>query len=51
MSQSRPNPIGLHRSRIVARGADWVELAAIEVVTGTRVLDVRPVITSEGDGR
>jgi tRNA (Thr-GGU) A37 N-methylase len=50
-SQSRPNPIGLHRSRIVARGPDWVELAAIEVVTGTPVLDVKPVIPSEGDGR
>lgn len=50
-SESRPNPIGLHRSTVVDRGEDWIEVAAIEVVTGTPVLDVKPVIPVEGDSR
>jgi tRNA-Thr(GGU) m(6)t(6)A37 methyltransferase TsaA len=50
-SESRPNPIGLHRSTVVDRGKDWIEIAAIEVITGTPVIDVKPVITREGDVR
>jgi tRNA-Thr(GGU) m(6)t(6)A37 methyltransferase TsaA len=46
-SNDRPNPIGLHRTTIVARDADWIEVANLEVVDGTPVVDVKPVIPAE----
>lgn len=50
-SPDRPNPIGLHRTTIVGRGADWVDVANLEAVDGTPVVDVKPVIeTDRGDG-
>lgn len=50
-SESRPNPIGLHRGTIVDQGKDWIEIDALEVITGTPVIDVKPVISNEGDVR
>ena len=50
-SESRPNPIGLHRTTIVDRGAGWIEVAAMEVVTGTPVIDVKPVMPTEARSR
>jgi tRNA-Thr(GGU) m(6)t(6)A37 methyltransferase TsaA len=46
-SPDRPNPIGLHRTTIVARGVDWIEVAELEVLDGTPVVDVKPVIERE----
>jgi tRNA-Thr(GGU) m(6)t(6)A37 methyltransferase TsaA len=43
-SPNRPNPIGLHRARIVARDGLQIELDALEAIDGTPVVDVKPAI-------
>lgn len=46
-SPDRPNPIGLHRTSVTGRGAGWIEVANLEALDGTPVVDVKPVIGSE----
>ena len=41
-SPNRPNPLGLHRARIVARAGLRIEVDALEAVDGTPVVDVKP---------
>jgi tRNA-Thr(GGU) m(6)t(6)A37 methyltransferase TsaA len=43
-SPNRPNPIGLHRARIVARDGLHIEVDALEALDGTPVVDVKPAI-------
>jgi tRNA-Thr(GGU) m(6)t(6)A37 methyltransferase TsaA len=43
-SPSRPNPVGLHRARIVARAGLRIQVDALEAVDGTPVVDVKPAI-------
>lgn len=43
-SQDRPNPIGLHRVRVLAVRPGVIDVDAIEAVDGTPVLDLKPVI-------
>jgi tRNA-Thr(GGU) m(6)t(6)A37 methyltransferase TsaA len=47
-SQDRPNPVGLHRVRVVAVDGPRVRVRDLEAVDGTPVVDVKPVI---GGGR
>lgn len=46
-SPDRPNPIGLHRTAIVDRADEWIEVANLEAVDGTPVVDVKPVIAED----
>ena len=39
---NRPNPVGLHRARIVARDGLRSEVDALEAIDGTPVTDVKP---------
>jgi tRNA-Thr(GGU) m(6)t(6)A37 methyltransferase TsaA len=43
-SPNRPNPIGLHRARIVARDGLRIEVDALEAIDGTPVVDVKPAL-------
>jgi len=43
-SPNRPNPIGLHRARIMARAGLLIEVDALEAIDGTPVVDVKPAI-------
>ena len=43
-SPHRPNPVGLHRARIVARAGLRIEVDALEAMDGTPVVDVKPAI-------
>jgi tRNA-Thr(GGU) m(6)t(6)A37 methyltransferase TsaA len=43
-SPDRPNPIGLHRVRVVAVEGGAVGVDALEAVDGTPVLDLKPVL-------
>ncbi|WP_300008861.1 tRNA (N6-threonylcarbamoyladenosine(37)-N6)-methyltransferase TrmO [Pseudonocardia sp.] len=43
-SPHRPNPIGLHRVRIVAISGNEIEVTGLEAVDGTPVVDVKPVL-------
>jgi tRNA-Thr(GGU) m(6)t(6)A37 methyltransferase TsaA len=43
-SPDRPNPVGLHRVRIVAIDGLSLRVADLEAVDGTPILDVKPVL-------
>ena len=45
-SQDRPNPVGLHRVRVVAVDGTRVRVRDLEAVDGTPVVDVKPVLRS-----
>ena len=45
-SPSRPNPIGLHRARIVAHDGLQIEVDALEAIDGTPVVDIMPIVPS-----
>ena len=47
-SPNRPNPVGLHRARIVARDGLRIEVDALEAIDGTPVVDVKPAIGRQG---
>ena len=42
-SPDRPNPIGLHRVRVLAVGAGQLEVEPLEAIDGTPVVDLKPV--------
>jgi tRNA-Thr(GGU) m(6)t(6)A37 methyltransferase TsaA len=46
-SADRPNPIGLHRVRIVAVDGTRIRVQGLEAVDGTPVVDVKPVIAGD----
>lgn len=48
-SPARPNPIGLHRVRVLATGDDWLEVEPLEAIDGTPVVDIKPV-WRDGEG-
>ena len=50
-SADRPNPIGLHRVRIVSIEGARVRVRQLEAVDGTPVLDVKPVLSSDPSAR
>ena len=48
-SPDRPNPIGLHRCRILQVRQDGVLIDAIEAIDGTPILDIKPVVREAND--
>jgi len=50
-SPHRPNPIGLHRVRVLEVAADRLRVADLEALDGTPVLDLKPVIGSDPNDR
>jgi len=49
-SPDRPNPIGLHRVRVLEIAASVrVRVAPLEAVDGTPVIDVKPVLSAPSD--
>jgi tRNA-Thr(GGU) m(6)t(6)A37 methyltransferase TsaA len=43
---SRPNPIGLHRVRVLGLDGVRIHVSGIEAIDGTPVVDVKPVLSS-----
>ena len=43
-SPDRPNPIGLHRVKVVATDGPRIQVRPLEALNGTPVLDVKPVL-------
>ncbi len=43
-SPDRPNPIGLHRVRVVALAPGQLEVEPLEAIDGTPVVDIKPVL-------
>jgi tRNA-Thr(GGU) m(6)t(6)A37 methyltransferase TsaA len=49
-SPDRPNPIGLHRAKVVSINADGsLQVDALEAIDGTPVIDIKPVLEHEGN--
>ena len=46
-SPDRPNPIGLHRVRVLAVDGLRVHVSDLEAVDGTPIVDVKPVLSRE----
>jgi tRNA-Thr(GGU) m(6)t(6)A37 methyltransferase TsaA len=46
-SPHRPNPIGLHTVRITAVAGCRVQVAALEALDGTPILDLKPVLNPD----
>jgi tRNA-Thr(GGU) m(6)t(6)A37 methyltransferase TsaA len=44
-SPDRPNPIGLHRVRIVAVVGNRIRVSDLEALDGTPIIDVKPVLS------
>ncbi|MCW3014382.1 MAG: tRNA-Thr(GGU) m(6)t(6)A37 methyltransferase TsaA [Solirubrobacterales bacterium] len=47
-SPDRPNPIGLHRVRVLALHGLRLKVADLEALDSTPVIDVKPVIATDG---
>jgi tRNA-Thr(GGU) m(6)t(6)A37 methyltransferase TsaA len=45
-SPDRPNPIGLHRVRVLAIDGTRVRVRDLEALDGTPIVDVKPVLRS-----
>jgi tRNA-Thr(GGU) m(6)t(6)A37 methyltransferase TsaA len=45
-SASRPNPIGLHRVRVLGIDGIRVHVGGLEAIDGTPIVDVKPVLGS-----
>jgi tRNA-Thr(GGU) m(6)t(6)A37 methyltransferase TsaA len=43
-SPDRPNPIGLHRVRILEIAGTRIRVSALEALDGTPIVDVKPVL-------
>ena len=43
-SPDRPNPIGLHRVRIVSIDGSRVQVSDLEAINGTPIVDVKPLL-------
>jgi tRNA-Thr(GGU) m(6)t(6)A37 methyltransferase TsaA len=43
-SPDRPNPIGLHRTKVISVKKDTIEVEALEVLDQTPLIDIKPVL-------
>ncbi|HEY2016137.1 MAG TPA: tRNA (N6-threonylcarbamoyladenosine(37)-N6)-methyltransferase TrmO [Bryobacteraceae bacterium] len=49
-SPDRPNPVGLHRSKVLSVDLNgWLEVQGLEAIDGTPVVDIKPVLERSGD--
>jgi tRNA-Thr(GGU) m(6)t(6)A37 methyltransferase TsaA len=47
-SPDRPNPVGLHRAKILRVDGDrWLEVQGLEAIDGTPIIDIKPVLEQE----
>jgi tRNA-Thr(GGU) m(6)t(6)A37 methyltransferase TsaA len=47
-SPDRPNPVGLHRVRVLAVEARRLRVGPLEAIDGTPVIDLKPVLRTDG---
>jgi tRNA-Thr(GGU) m(6)t(6)A37 methyltransferase TsaA len=45
-SPDRPNPLGLHRVKVLEIEANHLRIGPIEAIDGTPVIDIKPVVES-----
>lgn len=50
-SPDRPNPIGLHEVEVTAVDGTRIEVAGLEAIDGTPIIDIKPVLSAAVDER
>jgi tRNA (Thr-GGU) A37 N-methylase len=48
-SPDRPNPLGLHRVKVLEIAGNRLKVGPIEAVDGTPVVDIKPVLSGSAD--
>ena len=48
-SPDRPNPLGLHRVRVLEAGTNGLTVSPLEAIDGTPVLDIKPTLADWND--
>jgi tRNA-Thr(GGU) m(6)t(6)A37 methyltransferase TsaA len=48
-SPDRPNPLGLHRVKVLKMTQDTLQVAPIEAIDATPVVDIKPVLLESAD--
>ena len=48
-SPDRPNPLGLHRVKVLAIAGERLKVGPIEAIDGTPVVDIKPVLPQSAD--
>jgi tRNA-Thr(GGU) m(6)t(6)A37 methyltransferase TsaA len=49
-SPDRPNPIGLHRAKVLSVDGDrWLQVQGLEAIDDTPIIDIKPVLEHNGD--
>jgi tRNA-Thr(GGU) m(6)t(6)A37 methyltransferase TsaA len=49
-SPDRPNPIGMHRAKVLSIDGDrWLEVQGLEAIDGTPIIDIKPVLERSCD--
>jgi tRNA-Thr(GGU) m(6)t(6)A37 methyltransferase TsaA len=48
-SPDRPNPIGLHRVRVVEMARNGIKVGPLEAIDGTPIVDIKPVLSVDDD--
>jgi tRNA-Thr(GGU) m(6)t(6)A37 methyltransferase TsaA len=49
-SPDRPNPLGLHRVRVLEVDGRRLKVGPLEAIDGTPVVDIKPVLAKSADG-
>lgn len=50
-SPHRPNPIGLHETRVASIDGTRIEVESLEAIDGTPILDIKPVLRGNPSAR
>jgi tRNA-Thr(GGU) m(6)t(6)A37 methyltransferase TsaA len=48
-SPDRPNPLGLHRVKVLGMDRARLQVGPIEAIDGTPVIDIKPVLSDSAD--
>jgi len=48
-SPDRPNPLGLHRVKVLSITGERLQVGPIEAIDGTPVVDIKPVLLQSAD--
>jgi tRNA-Thr(GGU) m(6)t(6)A37 methyltransferase TsaA len=48
-SPDRPNPLGLHRVRVLEIAANRLKVGPLEAIDGTPIVDIKPVVRQSAD--
>ena len=48
-SPDRPNPLGLHRVKVLEVAENKLKVGPIEAIDGTPVVDIKPVLSQSAD--